>query len=148
MAGDVGVLRGLILWQMCAARLAWWHAARRYQLQKSDWEEETYQFMSASWVVALLLSEAVGERMALMRWMRDLVRLHVHPRPSESLLRGERVLDERLLTWRKDRTDSPYSIIQCSICVSCIHISFNYPLRSLVERFQNNVHLWPNPRHH
>ena len=66
-AGDAGVLRGLILRQMRAARLAWWHAARRYRLRKSDWEEETYQFMSAAWAVALVLSEAVGEKMALMR---------------------------------------------------------------------------------
>ena len=66
-AGDAGVLRGLILRQRRAARLAWWHAARRYRLRKSDWEEERYQFMSAPWAVALVLSEAVGKRMVLMR---------------------------------------------------------------------------------
>ena len=66
-AGAAGVLRGLILWLRRAARLAWWHAARRYRLRKSDWEEETYQSMSAAWAVALVLSGAVGERMALMR---------------------------------------------------------------------------------
>ena len=92
MAGDVGVLRGLILRQRRAARLAWWRAARGYRLRKSDWEEERYQFMSAPWAVALVLSEAVGERMALMRETRDLVRSRVQPRPSESLLRGERVM--------------------------------------------------------
>ena len=66
-AGAAGVLRGFILRQRRAARLAWWHAASRYRLRKSDWEEETYQLMSAPWAVALGLSEAVGERMALMR---------------------------------------------------------------------------------
>ena len=66
-AGDAGVWRGLILRQRRAARLAWWHAARRYRLRKSDLEEEMYRFMSVAWAVALVLSEAVGERMALMR---------------------------------------------------------------------------------
>ena len=66
-AGAAGVLRGLILRQRRAEGLAWWHAARRYRLRKSDWEEETYQFMSAPWAVALVLSEVVGETMALMR---------------------------------------------------------------------------------
>ena len=53
--------------QRRAARLAWWLAARRYRLRKSDLEEEMYRFMSVAWAVALVLSEAVGERMALMR---------------------------------------------------------------------------------
>ena len=66
-AGAAGVLRGFILRQRRAARLVWWHAARRYRLRKSDWEEEMYQFMSVAWAVALVLSEAVGERIALMR---------------------------------------------------------------------------------
>ena len=54
--------------------------------------------MSAAWAVALVLSEEVGEKMALMR---DLMRSRVQPRPGESLLKGERVTDQRWLRWRK-----------------------------------------------
>lgn len=47
------------------------------------------------------------------------MRSRIQPRPSDCLLRGERVTDERLLAWRKEGRigqNSPHSdIIQCSI---------------------------------